>query len=184
MEIDFFPMPSTKGIHRYIGMSFLGLIIITYVVSAYMIAQKLIGEDNVLLCFLATVPIFIGEYAVFVLLLHGIKQYLYAYFKSNRRELNNQADRENMDSFIVKHLEDIQKKLNKAQIISNPQYNVAYPAHISPKEHSEENTCKDNLQSSIIPKLDQALKTAQSNLAPFLKQLYSHPLNTTLSAYI
>ena len=38
MEIDFFPIPSTKGIHRYIGMSFLGLIIITYVVSAYMIS--------------------------------------------------------------------------------------------------------------------------------------------------
>lgn len=172
MEIDFFPMPSTKGIHRYIGMSFLGLIIITYVVSAYMIAQKLIGEDNVLLCFLATIPIFIGEYAVFVLLLHGIKQCLYAYFKSNRRELNNQADRENMDSFIVKHLEDIQKKLNKAQIISNPQYNVAPPVHTSPQEHSEEYTCKDGLQPSIMPKLDQALKMAQSNLAPFIKQLH------------
>lgn len=172
MEIDFFPMLSTKGIHRYIGMSFLGLIIITYVVSAYMIAQRLIGEDNVLLCFLATIPIFIGEYAVFVLLIHGIKQCLYTYFKSNRRELNNQADRENMDSFILKHLEDIQKKLNKAQIISNPQYNVAPPAHTSPKEHSEDNTCKDDLQSSIMPKLDQALKTAQSNLAPFMKQLH------------
>lgn len=34
----------------------------------------------------------------FVLLLHGIKQCLYAYFKSNRKELNNRADQENMDT--------------------------------------------------------------------------------------
>ena len=29
MEIDIFPIPSAKGVHRYIGTSFLGLIIIT-----------------------------------------------------------------------------------------------------------------------------------------------------------
>ena len=29
MEIDIFPVPSTKGVHRYIDTSFLGLIIIT-----------------------------------------------------------------------------------------------------------------------------------------------------------
>lgn len=29
MEIDIFPVPSTKGVHRYIGTLFLGLIIIT-----------------------------------------------------------------------------------------------------------------------------------------------------------
>ena len=29
MEIDIFPVPSAKGVHRYIGTSFLGLIIIT-----------------------------------------------------------------------------------------------------------------------------------------------------------
>ena len=33
MEIDIFPLPSTKGAHRYIGTAFLGLIIITYIVS-------------------------------------------------------------------------------------------------------------------------------------------------------
>jgi len=63
MEIDIFPVPSAKGVHRYIGTSFLGLIIITYIVGAYKIAQQLIGEDKELLCFLFTIPIFIGGYA-------------------------------------------------------------------------------------------------------------------------
>ena len=63
MEIDIFPGPSAKGVHRYIGTSFLGLIIITYIVGAYKIAQQLIGEDKEILCFLATIPIFIGGYA-------------------------------------------------------------------------------------------------------------------------
>lgn len=61
MEIDIFPIPSAKGVHRYIGTSFLGLIIITYIVGAYKIAQQLIGEDKELLCFLVTIPIFIGD---------------------------------------------------------------------------------------------------------------------------
>ena len=82
MEIDIFPLPSTKGVHRYIGTTFLGLIIITYIVGAYMLAQKLIGEGKELLCLLAAIPIFIGGYAVFILLLHGIKQCLYTYFGS------------------------------------------------------------------------------------------------------
>ena len=83
MEIDIFPLPSTKGEHHYIATAFLGLIIITYIVGAYMLAQKLIGEDKELLCLLAAIPIFIGGYAVLILLLHGIKQCLYAFFKSN-----------------------------------------------------------------------------------------------------
>lgn len=55
MEIDIFPAPSAKGVHRYIGTSFLGLIIITYIVGAYKIAQQLIGEDKELLRFLVTI---------------------------------------------------------------------------------------------------------------------------------
>ena len=35
MEIDIFPLPSTIGVHRYISMIFLGLIVITYLVGAY-----------------------------------------------------------------------------------------------------------------------------------------------------
>lgn len=77
MEIDIFPIPSTKGVHRYISTALLGLIIITYIVGAFMLAQELICEDKELLCFLAAIPIFIGGYAVFILLLHGIKQCLY-----------------------------------------------------------------------------------------------------------
>ena len=124
MEIDIFPLPSPKGVHRYIGTSFLGLLIVTYIVGAYKIAQQLIGEDKELLCFLVTIPIFIGGYAVFVLLLHGIKQCLYAYFRSNRKELNNRADQENMDACIIKHLEDIQKKLETKPAVETPQCDV------------------------------------------------------------
>ena len=94
MEIDIFPLPSTKGANRYIGIAFLGLIIITYIVGAYKLAQQLIGEDKELLCFLAAILLFIGGYAVLILLLHGIKQCLYAYFKHNRQELNNRIDRD------------------------------------------------------------------------------------------
>lgn len=137
MEIDIFPIPSAKGVHRYIGTSFLGLIIITYIVGAYKIAQQLIGEDEELLCFLFTIPIFIGGYAVFVLSLHGIKQCLYAYFKSNRKELNNRADQENMDACIIKHLEDIQKKLETKPAIETPQCGVV-PQLIQQKPQTSE----------------------------------------------
>ena len=124
MEIDIFPLPSTKEVHRYIGTTFLGLIIITYIVGAYKVAQLLVGADKELLCFLVTIPIFIGGYAVLILLLHGIKQCLYAYFKSNRKELNNRVDRENLDNYIVQHLEDIQKKLDRPQAVPIPQHDV------------------------------------------------------------
>ena len=155
MEIDIFPVPSAKGVHRYIGTSFLGLIIITYIVGAYKIAQQLIGEDKELLCFLVTIPIFIGGYAVFVLLLHGIKQCLYAYFKSNRKELNNRADQENMDACIIKHLEDIQKKLETKPAVETPQ-NKVVPEPVQ----------------QIISELKETLKNAQRDLAPFIQQLH------------
>ena len=79
--------------------------------GAYKLAQYLIGEDGELLCLLAAIPLFIGSYAILILLLHGIKQCIYAYFKRNIKELNNRVERENMDNYIVKHLEEIQKKL-------------------------------------------------------------------------
>lgn len=61
MEIDIFPLPAQKGIHRHIATGFLGLIIIVYIIGAYKLAQYLIGEDGELLCLLATIPLFIGE---------------------------------------------------------------------------------------------------------------------------
>lgn len=150
MEIDIFPFPSAKGVHRYIGTSFLGLIIITYIVGAYKIAQQLIGEDKELLCFLVTIPIFIGGYAVFVLSLHGIKQCLYAYFKSNREELNNRADQENMDACIIKYLEDIQKKLETKPVIETPQCDVVpQPIQQKPQTSEVANDLKPQIMSEL-----------------------------------
>lgn len=169
MEIDIFPVPSAKGVHRYIGPSFLGLIIITYIVGAYKIAQQLIGVDKELLCFLVTIPIFIGGYAVFVLLLHGIKQCLYAYFKSNRKELNNRADQENMDACIIKHLEDIQKKLETKPAVETPPCDVVpQPVQQEPQTSEEVN----DLKPQIISELEETLKNAQRDLAPFIQQLH------------
>ena len=170
MEIDIFPLPSTKGVHRYIGASFLGLIIITYIVGAYKVAQQLIGEDKELLCFLAAIPMFIGEYAVFILLLHCIKQFLYAYFKRNRKELNNRAEQENMDAYIVKHLEDIQKKLDREQTIENAQCNVA-PSIQHVQQGAQKSEAADDLQPKIMPELQDAIKAAQRDLTQFMQQL-------------
>lgn len=176
MEIDIFPLPSTKGVHRYIGTAFLGLIIISYIVGAYMLAQKLIGEDKELLCLLVAIPVFIGGYAVFILLLHGIKQCLYTYFLSNRKELNNRADQENMDAFIIKHLEDIQKKLDREPEVEMPQSNVvSQPAHLE-QQVSE---VPDDLRPKIMPQLEEALKSAQRDLAPFMQQLYIDRIQLT-----
>lgn len=171
MEIDIFPLPSTKGVHSYIGIAFLGLIIITYIVGAYKIAQQLVGADKELLCFLVTIPIFIGGYAVLILLLHGIKQCLYAYFKNNRKELNNRVDRENLDNYIVQHLEDIQKKLDRPQATPTPQFDVAASCQVSKQESSEDKPSDNDLKPSIMPELEQAVKSAQRNLAPFMQQL-------------
>lgn len=171
MEIDIFPLPSTKGGHRHIGTAFLGLIIITYIVGAYKVAQMLVGADKELLCFLATIPIFIGGYAVLILLLHGIKQCLYAYFKHNRKELNNRIDREDMDNYIVQHLEGIQKKLDKPQTISMPQSDAIPSCQVSEQANSEDKPSDDDLRPSIMPELEQAVKTAQRNLIPFMQQL-------------
>ena len=179
MEIDIFPLPSAKGVHRYIGTSLLGLLIITYIVGAYKIAQQLIGEDKELLCFLVTIPIFIGGYAVLILLLHCIKQSLYAYFKRNRKELNNRVDRENMDNYIVQHWEETQKALDKTQTKEVPQSHVAPSVHTSQKEHSEDQTSNDDLQPNIMPELEQALKAAQRNLAPFMQQLHIDRIQLT-----
>lgn len=169
MEIDIFPLPSTKGGHRHIGTAFLGLIIITYIVGAYKVAQMLVGADKELLCFLATIPIFIGGYAVLILLLHGIKQCLYAYFKHNRKELNNRVDQENMDAYIIKHLEEIQKKLDREPVVEKVPINVDPSAEAVQQKPQKETI--DDMQPKIMPELEQAVKTAQRNLIPFMQQL-------------
>lgn len=174
MEIDIFPIPSSKGVHRYIGTAFLGLIIISYIIGSYMLAQKLIGEDKELLCLLVAIPIFIVGYAVFILLLHCIKQFLYAYFRLNRKELNNLADQENLDAYIVKHLEEIQKKLDREPEAEMPQSNVV-PQSIQQEPKLE----ADDLQPKIIPQLEDALKSAQRDLALFMQQLHIDRIQLT-----
>lgn len=172
MVIDIFPLPSTKGVNRYIGTAFLGLIIITYIVGAYKVAQQLVGADKELLCFLVTIPIFIGGYAVLVLLLHGIKQCLYAYFKHNRKELSNRIDRENLDNYIVQHLTEIQKKLDSPQTTPIPQHDVTPSVLPTQQEPLEDKPSDEDLQPAIMPELEQAVKTAQRNLVPFMQQLH------------
>lgn len=177
MEIDIFPLPTQKGVHRYIGTAFLGLIIITYIVGAYMLAQKIVGEDKELLCLLVAIPLFIGGYAVLILLLHGIKQCLYAYFKHNRKELNNRVDQENMDAYIIKHLEEIQKKLDREPVVEKVPINVDPSAEAVQQKPQKETI--DDMQPKIMPELEEALKSAQRDLAPFMQQLHIDRIQLT-----
>ena len=108
-------------------------------------------------------------YAVFVLSLHGIKQCLYAYFKSNRKELNNRADQENMDACIIKHLEDIQKKLETKPALEAPQCGVV-PQPIQQKPQTSE--VANDLKPQSMSELEETLKNAQRDLAPFIQQLH------------
>ncbi|WP_238988068.1 hypothetical protein [Prevotella koreensis] len=132
----------------------------------------MIGEGKELLCFLVTIPIFIEGYAVLVLLLHAIKQCLYAYFKSNRKELNNRADRENMDACIIKHLEDIQKKLETKPVMEIPQRNVIPQPVQHVQQEPQVSKVANDLKPKILPELEETLKNAQRDLAPFIQQLY------------
>lgn len=83
--------------------------------------------------------------------------------------MNNRVERENMDNYIVKHLEEIQKKLDKPQSMSIPQSTVAPAVQASSQEHTEARTSDDDLKPSIMPEFDQAVKTAQRNLAPLMQ---------------
>ena len=116
MEIDIFPIPHRKeGIARNLDKGFLGILIITYIIAAFKTAQCIVGNDaeKELVCFLLTIPIFIGYYAMFVLVCHCIKKGLYVFFKSHRKEWNNIADREEMEEHITQNLGQIQKKVQE-----------------------------------------------------------------------
>ena len=113
MEIDIFPIPHRKdGIARNFDKVFLGILIITYIIAAFKTAQCIVGNDaeKEFVCFLLAFPIFVGYYALFVVVCHGIKTGLYAYFKSHRKEWNSIADREEMEEHIAQNLGHIQKK--------------------------------------------------------------------------
>ena len=104
MEIDIFPLPHSKeGVGRNFDKAFLGLIILIYVIAAYKITQQVIGtsKEDELLRVLLIIPVFIGLYALLVILLNIIKACIYAFFKTRRKEWNSKAEREEMDSYIA-----------------------------------------------------------------------------------
>ena len=169
MEIDIFPIARKEGIHHYIGTALLGVLIITYIIGAYKAAVYLIGEDKDLLCFLAAIPIFIGMYAIFVLVLHCIKMCVLAYFKVNRKELNKQIDQETYNNYIITHLEEIQEKLDRVPV---PQQVVVAPPIVQTVPKPQKDDAQyDDLQSDITPELKQAVAVAQKNLRLFIQQI-------------
>lgn len=74
-----------------------------------------------------------------------------------------------MDACIIKHLEDIQKKLETKPAIETPQCDVA-PQPVQQKPQTSE--MANDLKPQIISELDETLKNAQRDLAPFIQQLY------------
>ena len=75
MEIDIFPIPHRKdGMARNFDKGFLGILIISYIIAAFKTAQCVVGNDTgkEFVCFLLTIPIFVGYYALFVLVCHGM----------------------------------------------------------------------------------------------------------------
>ena len=81
----------------------LAFFIITYIIAAFKTAQCIVGNDaeKEFVCFLLAIPIFVGYSSLFVLVCHGIKTGLYAYFKSHCKEWNSIADREEMEEYIA-----------------------------------------------------------------------------------
>ena len=65
------------------------------------------GGNNDFVCVLLTIPIFVGYYALFVLVCHGVKTGLYAYFKSHRKEWNSIADREEKIAAVTRLYNEI-----------------------------------------------------------------------------
>ena len=136
MEIDIFPIPHRKdGMARNFDKGFLGILIITYIIAAFKTAQCIVGNnaEKELVCFMLTIPIFIGYYALFVLVCYGIKKGLYAYFKSHRKEWNSIADREEIEEHIAQNLGLIQKKVQEKSATVNNQKNAAPVVVDAPK---------------------------------------------------
>ena len=179
MEIDISPLPHRKeGMARNLDKGFLGILIITYVIAAFKTAQCIVGNDaeKELVCFLLTIPIFIGYYALFVLVCHGIKTGLYAYFKSHRKEWNSIADREEMEEHIAQNLGQIQKKAQeKTATITNTK-NAVPIADDTPKRESnvesnspEEVTVTPEALAKLQLKRD--IQKAHDELEVFINQV-------------
>jgi len=172
MEIDIFPIPSKKGVHYYIGTALLGIVIITFIIGAYKVALHLIGEEKEFLCLLVAIVLFVGGYTTLIFLFHFIKVCLYAYFKHNRKELNNIANQEDLDTYIITHLEEIQKKLEQVKTPPLSQYDSLHSNILGQDMSLFQNINLDNeLQPKMMPEFRQALENSQLNLTPFIKQL-------------
>lgn len=78
--------------------------------------------------------------------------------------------------FGIKHLEEIQKKLDKEAKVEMPQSNV-----VSQPVQQEEQVSEvpDDLQPKIMPELEEALKSAQRDLAAFMQQLHIDRIQLT-----
>ncbi len=160
MEIDIFPLPHRKeGVARNFDKGFLGILIITYVIAAYKTAQWIVGDDteNELVCFLLTIPIFVGYYALFVLFLHGIKTGIYAFFKSHRKEWNANADREEMEEHIAQNLDHIQKKAQERDATINRQKSTT--SNVADTQKTEHNV--EPQSSGEVPVTPEALAKLQ-----------------------
>ena len=179
MEIDIFPLPHRNdGMARNFDKGFLGILIITYIIAAFKTAQYIVGHDaeKEFVCFLLTIPIFIGYYALFVLVCHGIKKGLYAFFKSHRKEWNSIADREEMEEHIAQNLGQIQKKMQEKSATVNNQKNAAPAVVDAPKTDSNvesQNTDKLSVTPEALTKLQlkRDIQKAHDELELFIKQV-------------
>ena len=179
MEIDIFPISHRKdGMARNFDKVFLGILIISYIIAAFKTAQWIVGNDaeKECVCFLLTIPIFVGYYALLVLVCHGIKTGLYAYFKSHRKEWNSIANREEMEEHIAQNLGQIQKKVQeKIATITNTKN--ASPAVVDARNTDCDVESQSPEEVSVTPEalaklqLKRDIQKAHDELEVFINQV-------------
>jgi hypothetical protein len=163
---------------RNFDKGFLGILIISYIIAAFKTAQCVVGNDTgkEFVCFLLTIPIFVGYYALFVLVCHGIKKGLYAFFKSHRKEWNNIADREEMEEHITQNLGQIQKKVQEKSATVNNQ-KVAAPAVVDAPKTDSNVESQSPEEVSVTPEalaklqLKRDIQKAHDELEVFINQV-------------
>lgn len=179
MEIYIFPISHRKeGIARNFDKAFLGILIITYIIAVFKTAQCIVGNDagKEFVCFLLTIPIFVGYYALFVLVCHGIKTGLYAYFKSHRKEWNSIADREEMEEHIAQNLGHIQKKVQeKTATVTNTKNAVPIADDTSKRERNVESNSPKEVtvtpEALVKLQLKRDIQKAHDELEVFINQV-------------
>ena len=90
-----------------------------------------------------------------------------------------EQDRENMDACIIKHLEDIQKKLETKPVMEIPQRNVIPQPVQHVQQEPQVSKVANDLKPKILPELEETLKNAQRDLASFIQQLYIDRIQLT-----